>query len=458
MSYIARCDVNLSCTYMAIQVDDKKVFSLLEVTNSVRKTIAERYQSTFWVKAEMNKLNHYTYSGHCYPELVEKNNGKVVAQLRASLWKDDYLRANTKFLEALGEPLKDGISILFEASLGFDPVHGFSLRIIDIDPVFSLGALERERLESIARLKAMGIFDRNKQLRFPTLPKRVAVISVETSKGYSDFMKVIEGNPWGYKFSCMLFPALLQGDRSVDSILVQLQRIRKVLHHFDVVALIRGGGGDVGLSSYNSFRLASEIARFPIPVVTGIGHSTNETVAEMVAHRNAITPTELGDFLIQRLHEFAAPIARASEIISDRARRLLLDESRHFDQTVRAFRRATTNALNNQHRELQGIARGISQSSVFLIRRTGDRNARLADALSRSVLALIQHQRIELTGLEKTIGVMDPVHVLKRGFTITTVNEKVVKSIQELNIGDRMITTAADGTVTSEVLSKNQHP
>lgn len=441
---------------MAILVDDKKVFSLLEVTNSVRKTISERYQSAFWVKAEMNKLNHYSYSGHCYPELVEKVNGRVVAQLRASLWKDDYIRANTKFIQTLGEPLKDGITILFQASLGFDPVHGFSLRIIDIDPVFSLGALERERLESIARLKAMGIFDRNKQLQFPTVPKRIAVISVETSKGYSDFMKVIEGNPWGYRFSCLLFPALLQGDRSVDSILLQLQRIRKVLHHFDVVALIRGGGGDVGLSSYNSFRLASEVARFPIPVLTGIGHSTNETVTEMVAYRNAITPTELGDFLIQRLHEFAAPVARAWEVIIDRARRLLLDESRHFDQAVRAFRRATTNALNNQHRELQNIARGISQTTVYTLRRTADRNDRLEDALRRSVSSFVQHQRIALGGLEKTISVMDPVHVLKRGFTITTVNGKVVKSIGDLNIGDILITTAADGSVTSEVVSKNE--
>src|SRR5690349_19432563 len=166
---------------MAIQVDDKKVFSLLEVTNSVRKTISERYQSTFWVKAEMNKLNHYTYSGHCYPELVEKNNGRVVAQLRASFWKDDYLRSNARFLQILGEPLKDGISILFEASIGFDPVHGLSLRIIDIDPTFSLGMLERERLESIARLKSLGIFDQNKKLAFPLVPKRIAVISVETS-------------------------------------------------------------------------------------------------------------------------------------------------------------------------------------------------------------------------------------------------------------------------------------
>ncbi|HTF19279.1 MAG TPA: exodeoxyribonuclease VII large subunit [Chryseolinea sp.] len=442
---------------MATQVDDKKVFSLLEVTSSVRKTISDRYQRTFWVKAEMNKLNYYSYSGHCYPELVEKNNGKVVAQLRASLWKDDFVRSNAKFLQTLGEPLKDGIAILFEASISFDPVHGLSLRIVDIDPVFSLGVLERERLESIARLKALGIFDRNKQLPFPVVPKRIAVISVETSKGYSDFMKVIETNPWGYRFSCFLFTALLQGDRSVDSILIQLQRVRKVLHHFDLVVVIRGGGGDVGLSSYNNFRLAAEVARFPLPVMTGIGHSTNETVTEMVAHRNAITPTELADFLIQRLHEFAEPVNRASELIADRARRVLLDESRYFDQAVRAFRHGTTNALTTRKRELQGLAKGISQSAVFTIRRTGDQCDRAADALRRTFLGLLQRQRVELTGLEKTVGVMDPLHVLRRGFTISMVNGKVVQSVEDLQAGDRLVTRAADGSITSEVISKSKH-
>jgi len=441
---------------MATQVNEKKVFSLLEVTNSVRKTIAERYQSTFWVRAEMNKLNHYSYSGHCYPELVEKNNGKVVAQIRASLWKDDYVRSNTRFLQVLGEPLKDGIAILFEASLGFDPLHGLSLRIIDIDPTFSLGALERERLESIARLKTLGIFDQNKKLTFPLVPKRIAIISVETSKGYADFLKVIQNNPWGYRFSCFLFPALLQGDRSVDSILTQLQRIRKVSHHFDVVAIIRGGGGDVGLSSYNNFRLASEVARFPLPVMTGIGHSTNETVTELAAHRNAITPTELADFLIQRLHDFAAPVNRAAEILADRTRRMLLDEFRHFDQTVSAFRKGTNNAITTRRRDLQVLAKSISQNAVFTVRRATDQCHRAADALRRSFGAVFRHERLELTGLEKTIGVMDPMHVLKRGFTISTVNGKVIKSIDEIHEGDHIVTTAADGSVTSEVISKNK--
>lgn len=441
---------------MAIQVEDKKVFSLLEVTNSIRKTITERYQRTFWVKAEMNKLNHYSYSGHCYPELVEKSAGRVVAQLRASFWRDDYIRANTRFLQTLGEPLKDGISILFEASVGFDPVHGLSLRIIDIDPVFSLGALERERLESIARLKTMGIFDRNRKLPFPLIPKRIAIISVETSKGFADFRKVIENNPWGYRFSHFLFPALLQGDRSVDSILAQLQRIRKVLHHFDVVTIIRGGGGDVGLSSYNSFRLAEEVARFPLPVMTGIGHSTNETVTEMVAHRNAITPTELADFLIQRLHDFAAPVSRAAEIVADRARRILLDESRHFDQTIRLFRQGTANALTGGRRELQALARSMSHNAVFAVRRSSDQCERILEELRRSVNSHIQAQRLELSGLEKNVGVMDPLHVLKRGFTITTVNGKVLKSIDQVTEGDELVTTVADGSVTSEVVVKSK--
>ena len=172
-------------------IDDKRIFSLLEVTVSVQKALAERYKSSFWVKAEMNKLNHYPHSGHCYPELVEKVDGKVVAQIKANLWKDDFLRINRNFMGVLHAPLKDGIRILFCARIAFDPVHGLALRITDIDPVFSLGELEREKQASIDMLKKEGIFQRNKSLQFPLVPKRMAVISVQTSKGYADFSKVI---------------------------------------------------------------------------------------------------------------------------------------------------------------------------------------------------------------------------------------------------------------------------
>ena len=221
---------------MAEIVNNRKIFSLIEVTISIQKAIAERYKSVFWVKAEMNKLNHYSHSGHCYPELVEKSDGRVIAQMKSNLWKTDFDRINHNFLKVLKEPLKDGIKILFCASISFDPVHGLGLRILDIDPSFSLGELEKEKQETLERLKREGIFQSNKLLKLPVLPQRIAVISVETSKGYSDFLKVIEHNPWGYKFFKFLFPSLLQGERSIASICSQLERIKNVRHHFDVVA------------------------------------------------------------------------------------------------------------------------------------------------------------------------------------------------------------------------------
>src|SRR5690606_26888894 len=182
---------------------------------------------------------------------------------------------------------------------------GISLRIIDIDPNFSLGLLVREKQQSIERLRKEQIFDANRRIPFPLLPKRIAIISVETSKGLADFLNILDHNDWHYRFEYSLFPALLQGEKAIGSIIGQLHKIAESGSQFDAVALIRGGGGDVGLSCYNHYALASEIARFPIPVLTGIGHATNETVSELVAYKNAITPTGLAEFLIQHFHNFS---------------------------------------------------------------------------------------------------------------------------------------------------------
>ena len=443
---------------MSETINDRQIFSLLEVTNSIRKTIADRYASAFWVKAEMNKLNYYSYSGHCYPDLVEKNDGKVVAQIRANLWKNDFLRINENFLSTLKEPLKDGINILFKANIGFDPVHGLSLKILDIDPVFSLGELEREKLETIQELKIEGIFDQNRKLNLPLLPKRIAIISVETSKGYSDFLKVIADNPWGYKFFCYLFPALLQGDKSVNSILGQLKKIKKVRKHFDMVAIVRGGGGDVGLSSYNNYLLSKEIAQFPIPVLTGIGHSTNETVVEMVAFKNAITPTELADFLLQCFHNFSAPLQKATEKIVDRSHRLLQEEKLKFQNSVRYFRSVTVNTLAGNQNEVRSTANSLSQYSGFFLRNRKDQISLTLNDLNRTFTAFAASQKISLATIEKSVSILDPVNVLRRGYTITLHNGKAIKSINDARSGDRIETLTADGTIISTVTDSKENP
>ncbi len=316
-------------------IQDKKVFTLLEVTNSIKKTLQERYSSAFWLSAEMSKLNYYAYSGHCYPVLLQKEGGKIVAEIRSIIWKDDFLRINSTFQKVLNEPLKDGINILISAKIIYDPLYGLSLRIIDIDPSYSLGELEREKQWTIQKLRVNSLFDLNKKTNLALLPKRIAIISVKTGDGYSDFIKKLSQNPFRYQYFTMLFPALLQGDRAVDSIIAQLNKIIKVKHHFDAVAIIRGGGGDLSLSCYNNYDLSESIAKFPIPVVTGIGHSTNQTVVEMVSYQSFITPTDAANFFVQKFHDFAVPLQLAQKALIEDSKLILLNEKKQLIKEVK---------------------------------------------------------------------------------------------------------------------------
>ena len=436
---------------MPEKLSDRTVFTLAEVARSIRKTIAERYKSVYWVKAEMNKLNHYSHSGHCYPELVEKQNGQVVAEMRSVLWKGDYQRINQQFIETTKEPLKNGITILFQATISYDPVYGLTLRILDIDPVHALGELQREKLASINRLNEEGIFKANKSLVFPIVPKRIAIISVETSKGYADFLKILQQNPWGYHFEQTLFPALLQGDKSVQAIVGQLERIAEQLDAFDVVAIIRGGGGDVGLSSYNHYLLAAAIARFPIPVLTGIGHSTNETVSEMVAYQNAITPSELADFLIQRFHRFAEPVHQAKAIIEREAKQQLTHEQDKLNNQIRYFRLHSTHLLNGQQQTLEYGAVRLGMVSTARIQRGQQSLSQAAQTLNGATLSLLKDRHSNLVATEKTVHLLDPQQVLQRGYSITRLNGVALKDVAAVREGDVVETFLAHGSMTSKI-------
>lgn len=436
---------------------DKKAFSLSEVMQSIKKTLDARYTSAFWVKAEMNRLNFYRHSGHCYPDLVEKKDGKIVAEIRSVLWSSDYNRINQKFLALLKEPLQDGIKILFNARIQFDSKYGLSLQILDIDPSFTLGDLEREKQETIQRLQNEHLWLRNKQIPFPLLPKRIAIISVETSKGYADFMSVTRNNPWGYAFSCFLFPSLLQGEQAAASIVRQLNRIRGVKSYFDVVAIIRGGGGEVGLTCYNDFELTKAICNFPLPVITGIGHATNETVAEMVANTNAITPTKLAELLIQKFHNFSEPIEQAERTIANTARVILNETRASFENTIRLFKNVTEKMLLSHHSRIQIIAQSLfRQASVLFIK-----NKQL---LNNTTLSIKTHSQfffrstqIQLESIEKNIANMDPQNVLRRGFSITLYNGKPVNNSETLRPGDKITTLLAEGKLESEITQTNKN-
>ncbi|MDT0690271.1 exodeoxyribonuclease VII large subunit [Salegentibacter sp. F188] len=439
-------------------MSEKKIFSLSSLSRSIEKVIHTQCNKIVWIKAEIVKLNHYPKSGHCYPTLVEKKNGKVIAEMRGNIWASHFETINTKFKSVLREELKNDMTVVIQGSVTYHPIHGLALNIIDIDPEYTLGELAREKAETIARLKAENIFAENKKLNLPVLPKTIAVISVQTSKGYQDFLDVIDKNPWKYKFHHLLFPAILQGERSTKMILEQLDNIQKYQNVFDAVAIIRGGGGEIGLSSFDNYLLAKRIATFPLPVLTGIGHATNETVSELVSFQSFITPTKIAEFLLQKYHDFAMPLKEAEQKIQNHTNWLFKDQKNNLKETARLFSSFTQRSLDRSKAELnqyvfqlKNFSRGTIEEQKMNLLQT-----------QKSILSLaqkpIKEEQKNLKFTQEKIGMLSPENILKRGFSITRQNGKIIRNTEELDPEVLLETQLYSGTIDSRIEKINKNP
>ena len=457
---------------------DKKIFSLLELTESIQRMFEKHYTQSYWVKAEMNKLNHYGRSGHCHPDLVEKQDGKVIAEMKANLWKADYQRIDKAFKETLGEPLKEGIKMLFQCTVNFHPRYGLSLRIIDIDVNFTLGDLAREKKETINRLTKEGLMDANKRIPMPILPKRIAVISVETSNGYADFVKVLDNNPNGYRFEHTLFPSLLQGDRAIGTMIKQLELIRKKKDSYDLVAIIRGGGGDIGLSFLNNYDLSHAVATFPLPVVTGIGHATNQTVVETIAHKDAITPTEMAEWLLQRFLELDMVLDRASRTLSVIPQEILFGANQVLEQALRLLRSSTRRNMEAAQHALRYKEQGILQYCKWHMQKASlameEKNillqksieGRLTNEQKMLELAkvkmpvlmkqLLKIKEEQLSVKAQSVHNLSPLQILKRGYSITRAGGKAIQRAGKLAKGVTLETEFFDGITESTITEIKQ--
>ncbi len=452
---------------------NRKIYELSDLATSLKATISKTYQGKYWIKAEIAKLNYYPKSGHCYPDLVEKSDQKVKAQMRAIIWLDDFYRINQEFLKITNEPLKEGISILFLASISYNAVYGLSLQIHDVEPSFTLGKMAQQKNETIQKLKASALFDLNRNLPFPKLPKTIAIISVETSKGYQDFKAIIDGNEFGFAFHYKLFPSLLQGDQAVDSMLLQLTEIEKNKDIFDAVLIIRGGGGDVGLSCYDHYNLASAVATFPIPVISGIGHSTNETVVEMVAFANKITPTDVAYFIMSKFAVAQQEINTAIRSISENSKNLLKFEKNQIETQSRQFTASGLKMLQNSKFSLQHFASKLQknihqwqQNERIKLHKQQSQIDYLTKKQCQYFYTKLENQHKNLikestyyiarhkekwNQTKSKIELLDPINVLKRGYSITKVNGKIVKDATVLKLTDEIQTIVYQGKIISIV-------
>ena len=451
---------------------ERQIFSLKQVVSSIRKTIEERYAQTYWMKAEIYKFNRFP-SGHAFPEIVQRENDKIVAQLSGTIWKQNYERINQQFIEVVKEPLKDGSNLLMQVKITFNELYGLSLQIIDIDPSFSLGEVQKQREETLKRLQKEGILNCNQQLPFPLLPKRIAVISADSSKGLSDFMEVLINNEEGYSFFTFLFNAYLQGDQAVDSIIQTLEKIKKVRQHFDLVVIVRGGGAEVGMTCYNHYELCKAIATFPLPILTGIGHSTNLNVAEMIAYRNAITPTKLAEFLIQTFREFDQEIRYGQQVVRTKSIDVLFNANQQLDALLRLFKQIskhsagaskqllldltkslefnTQKCVTKNQNQLKNIVVQISHNARFDLKERFNLINQHQEKLKFRSTNLLNSTSRNIIELEKNLDLLDPIHVMKRGFSITRQNGKAITSPSEIENVVEIVTEVAEGQFRSIV-------
>lgn len=451
--------------------DNKKVYSLLELGQSIERMFDTHYRKRYWVKAELHKLNLYGRSGHCFPDMVEKRDGQVIAEMRGTIWRADYQRINNRFVSLLGEPLKEGIKVLCHAAVSYSVKYGLTLHISDIDVEYTLGDLAKERKETISRLTAEGVFDANKQLPTPVLPKRLAVISVETSNGYADFIKVLDQNDYGYRFEQTLFPSLLQGDRAIATMIRQLNAIARRKDEFDMVAIIRGGGGDIGLSFLNNYELAQTVATFPLPVMTGIGHATNQTVVELVAHVDSITPTKMAQWLVQKFRELEVGLDRAATSLERIPREILFgarqelhatlrflgsETRRQLDRSWASLREAdeglpklALRAVNDRRKTLDRRSEALGNATSELIESTRIEVQRAEHRLVRSAPARHERERERLHALARQVHSLHPDRVLQRGYSISRYKGKALTSASEVEKGAILVTEFYRGQAES---------
>lgn len=452
-------------------VSSVKIFTLSQVAASIQAIVAKNYTGRYWIKAEMARLHRYPHSGHCYPDLVEKSGDKVVTQFRAIIWGDIFQSINQQFKEATGKPLQDGMNILFLASITFHPQYGLSLHIHEIEPSFTLGEMTRQRMAAINRLKKDGDFDLNHQLPFPALPARIAVISVETSKGYNDFCNILYEHGKRYNIHWELFPALLQGANAGPSIIGKLEEIDHEKNLFDVVAIVRGGGGEIGLDCYDEYTLSRVIARFPLPVITGIGHATNQTVVEMVAYSNKITPTDVAYSIINAFREAENALQITAIKINSNVKRISDFQKQRLDQLGQSIALGVRNRVTSQTIRLNRFYDLLPAYTRSVVLAERNLLAATTGSLENAVKALItaaktplpaipgrllkvyrwahNDQLRQLSHLEQRLQQADPEVMLKRGYSITAANGLIIRSITQVKPGIEIVTRLIDGTIIS---------
>ncbi len=429
--------------------------TLYELNSMVRDVVELGMPGSYWVEAELSEVRER--SGHCYMELVQKDltGNSTVARASARCWRSTWASVRPGFEQVTGEHFRAGLKVLLQVHAQFHENFGFSWIVTDIDPAYTLGDMARRRQEIIRILKEEGVFDLNKELCLSLFASRIAVVSSESAAGYGDFCNQLDTNAYGFAFSVRLFPAVMQGERTEGSIISALDAINSEADDFDCVVIIRGGGAVSDLSAFDSLALAENVANFPLPVITGIGHERDESVLDMVANKRVKTPTAAAALLIENLKHTYDRIVQAQERISVSVSRRMDYERVRLERVSGRIPVLFSLVKTRQQARIDSLFARVGAAAGRIVAEERLRLDRLSVALAPAVRQRLsaENHRLELLG--QRISAVDPAILLRRGYSITLHNGRAVYSPGQLSDGDVIETRLAEGNVRSVVRNKD---
>lgn len=426
--------------------------SLVELNALVRKSIRTCLPDAYWVQAELSDVRA-NYSGHCYLEFVQKDpkSNALVAKARGIIWSNVFYQLKPYFEKETGQAFVSGIKVLVKVTVDFHELYGYSLTVVDIDPTYTLGDMARRRKEILKRLDEEGILTLNKELEFPELMQRIAVISSATAAGYGDFCNQLENNAFGFAFYPKLFPAIMQGEKVESSIIHALEVINDERDNWDVVVIIRGGGATSDLSGFDTYDLAAHCAQFPLPIITGIGHERDDTVLDLISHTRVKTPTAAAEFLINHQRETAERLEQYISFFYEEIPLILERQKERLEQWVARIPAKVQMRLQNEHFRQERFTKRIQMAWQSRLMREQYRlqvDQRMAVALQNRLQR--ENHRLEL--LEQQVKSASPDLLLKKGYSITLKDGRAVTDPKQLKPGDEVVTKVAKGEFKSKVL------
>ena len=406
-----------------------KALTLYELNTLVREAIASAMDRDYWVEAELSEVREVR--GHCFMELVQKDlfSPTPVARASAKCWKTTWTRIRPRFEAITGQPLRPGMKVMLLVHPDFHEAYGFSWIVSDVDPTYTLGDMARKRMEIVNQLKAEGVFDLQKELPLPLFSQHIAVISSENAAGYGDFCSQLSNNDYGFSFMPVLFTAVMQGDGVEQSIVAALNAINAEADRFDVVVIIRGGGATADMSGFDTLLLAENVANFPLPVITGIGHERDECVLDMVSHTRVKTPTAAAALLVDNLAQVWAHVTDCQRTITQLVGQRMASEPSRLDRLSTRLITLIHDRLTHEQFRLSSLATSLKPAAEYVL--TTHRN--------------------HLERLALRAKSLDPQLLLRRGYSITTIGGKAVRDASLLKSGDEIVTHLEKGSVHSVV-------